>query len=130
MQSRFLAHFEKLKDKFQLNGNRILVEILPKEELMTPGGLILQADMKGYKTQTEDARPVIALILKTGDSCHEDYSVGKVAWITKHPTIISEFPGIGTTDNKLAVITDDTSDIHVLWQSLEQYEEYKRLARG
>lgn len=130
MQTKYLAHFERLKDKFVLNGNRILVEILPKEEMKTQGGIVIASDLSGYKTQTEDKRPLMAMIVCCGDAVDEQWKPGMVCWITKHPTFYSEFPGIGATENKLALITDDPNDIHMSWENLSAYEAYKKEAKN
>lgn len=137
--SRFLAHFERIKPHLQIRGNRLLIELLPKEELKTAGGIIIKSDMSGYKTQTEDSRPQMALVLATGDErtnsdgyleAGTNYEPGNVLWITTHPTYISEFPGLGATENKLAWITDNPQDIHVKWASLTAYEEFKKVSRA
>lgn len=136
---KYLPHFDKIRGSLNLVGNRILIELLPKDELKTAGGLIMAADLKGHRTQTSDARPQIAMVLALGTETTDPvtgelvagsrYQVGNVLWITKHPIVISEFPGLGSTDNKIALITDDPSDVHAVWKDLEEYERFKQLSQ-
>ena len=141
MTTKFAPFFDRVresKDKhnFKLTGNRLLVEVLPPEEMKTSGGIVIATDLSGYKTSTQENRPLIAQILYVGTHYWDQeagelkegaqYSPGQIVWITKHPVFLSEFPGLGSTEQKLAFITDDPSDVHAVWPSMDAYNEYKK----
>lgn len=136
MQSKFLPYFEKAVSHIKLVGNRLLVEILPAEEIKTSGGIILATREGDYKSSTEENRAVIALVVAVGTHHYDlqtgsmelgpGHSVGQILWITRNPIYISHFPGIGSTEQKLAFITDDQNDIHASWENWEAYEAYKK----
>lgn len=141
MKSKFSEFFDRVRETksnhgFTLTGNRLLVEILPEEEIKTKSGLVIASDLSGYKTTTQNNRPTMALVLYVGTHTYDlanggmtegsTYKPGQVIWITKHPHFISEFPGLGSTEQKLAFMTDDPNDVHAVWPDMAAYEAFKK----
>jgi hypothetical protein len=142
METKYLAFFEKVRKSaaahgFKINGNRLLIEILPIEEIKTSGGLIMATKVDGWKSTTEENRPTIAIIHAVGTHHYDDvtetiqpgaaYPIGSILWINKmSPSYISVFPGLGSTEETLAWITDHPTDVHTSWPNMEAYLEFKK----
>lgn len=125
------GRLENLKDVFVLEGARMLVEILERDEMKTKGGLIL-ADPGGYKTETQVNRPLFAVVLHTGPGEVDDegvltpseYKRGSVLMINPvGPGYFSEFPGLGATKNKIAVASPH--HVGMSWPTVEAFEKFR-----
>jgi co-chaperonin GroES (HSP10) len=136
MQSKYLAQFQRLVEKgsdtFTLNGDRILVEVLPKEELKI--GSIIMAPNKDHRNQTEESRACLVLVLLIGEGYVDDdgkdiplmYKPGEILLVPE-PSIrfFSQFPGLPNyTSNAIGLMRE--GDAHMSWDNFEQYELYKK----
>jgi co-chaperonin GroES (HSP10) len=130
-QPRFLEQFKKIADlnpKPALVGSRMIVEMLPEQEVKR-GGIIIAADTKQVGG-VSDLQPVLALVLWSGEGTVDEngneepckYSPGEVVLVSKHGVrYYSSFPGIDYTENKIALTRE--SEVHVSWESLEAFEQ-------
>ena len=110
--TKYLEQFKKLDgSKYKLAGGRMLVEILPKEEMKTTGGLIMAAPIQ-HKGTADTQRAVVGVVLMTGEGYVDDdgndvpmeTKVGSVVVLNEFGLkYYSQFPGISTyTESKLA----------------------------
>lgn len=133
--TKYLEQFKKLEgSKYKLAGGRMLVEILPKKEMKTNGGLIMAAPIQ-HKGTADTQRAVVGVVLMTGEGYVDDD--GKdVAMETKVGNIVvlnefglkyySEYPGLTSyTENKLAMTAE--SEIQMKFDSFDDLAEYERL---
>jgi co-chaperonin GroES (HSP10) len=132
--SRFINVREKAADKFTLFGNRLLVEMLPKEELKSAGGLILHAPTNDHRTDMEQNRAVLALVLAAGTGYYNEESGNSVPLEVAPGNVVlvsemglkkyTQFPGLAEyTANQIALTRE--TEIHMCWPSVEAYEAYK-----
>lgn len=150
LNSEFLNRFKKLEgvgdDVFILHGDRMLVEVMPKEELTTKGGLIISSDSTRMRTDTTQNRPLIVTVLAVGKGYIEDvkdedgevidhvqeevpYKPGEVLFISDLSIkYLSEFPGLGATGQKLGIVR--ATETHISWPSFEAYEKFKSTLNG
>lgn len=108
-----------------LRGQAVLVEVLPKKELKTKGGLIL-GTVDTHRATSEDFRRPLGLVLRVGDDVDADnVMVGDVVLMPFNPLYLSEFPGIQEyTQNGLALINE--SDVIVKFTGLEALEKIEK----
>jgi co-chaperonin GroES (HSP10) len=132
MQSKYLETFKKIATS-PFRGNRVVVEVLPKEELKSAGGIILPA-AKTHRNTAEDDRAELALVLLPGSGYAADdgtdvpldLAPGNVILVSKLAfKYYSEFPGLANyTENAIALIRE--TEVHAKWDSIEAYEAYKQ----
>lgn len=133
MESKYLTQFTNVKD-FKLNGARLLIEVMPPEEIKSAGGLIVAAPSGFAKGSTADTcRATLAIVLLIGegyvDAEGTEYEStvkpGAVVMVNDFSVrTFSTFPGLRSyTANTLAVI--DENNIQMQWESLEQFKSYE-----
>lgn len=136
--SQYLEKFKKLEgSKFKLAGGRILVEVLPKQEMKSAGGLIIAAPST-HKGTADMQRAVLGIVLMVGegyiDSDGKDIpmevKVGNVVVLNEFGVkYYSEFPGIKSyTENKLAMTGE--SEIQIKFESVDELIEFESLLNG
>ncbi len=80
MQSKYLGTFsalnERLPNFYKLFGSRILVEVLPEEELKTAGGLIVAKSASNFRSDTEENKFTAAVVIEVGQG-YFDEETGK-----------------------------------------------------
>lgn len=135
MESKYLARFQKISSAdFPLRGNRLLVEVLPKEELKSQSGLYMSASASDHRTSTNENRADLALVLATGNGYYDeeteenvdlDIKVGSVILVSRMGLrLYSDFPGIAEYTKETIALTRD-SEVHCSWPSIEAYIEYR-----
>ena len=136
MQSKYLSQFEKVKDGYKLQGNRLLVEPMPKEEIKSAGGLLLAAPESDRRSTLDQNRACLAIVLATGAGYYNeetgadvpmDVEVGNVLLLSAYGLrLYSNFPGVGGyTADGIALIRD--TDVTMVWKSVDDYNTYKEL---
>jgi hypothetical protein len=136
METKYLSKFQKLAEvaagAFTLHGGRLIIELLPKEEIKI-GSLVLSADHPDIRSNTSENRPVLAVVLMVGSGYTDDdgntvpcdVQPGNVIWIpalAQKP--LSNFPGLSDfTINTLAMVLEN--QIQMSWPSLEDYSKYR-----
>lgn len=133
--TKYLDQFKKLEgSKYKLSGGRLLVEILPKKEMKTGGGLIMAAPIQ-HKGTADQQRAVVGVVLMVGEGYVDDDGVD-VPMETRVGAVVvlnefglksySEFPGVTSyTENKIALTAE--SEIQMKFESLEDLAEFERL---
>lgn len=132
---RYLEQFKKLEGtKYKLAGGRMLVEILPKKEMKTTGGLIMAAPIQ-HKGTADTQRAVVGVVVMVGEGYVNDdqqdvpmeTKVGNVVVLNEFGLkYYSEFPGVSSyTENKLALTAE--SEIQMKFDSLDDLAEFERL---
>lgn len=135
IMTRYLEQFKKLEGtKYKLAGGRMLVEILPKKEMKTTGGLIMAAPVQ-HKGTADTQRAVVGVVVMVGEGYVNDdqqdvpmeTKVGNVVVLNEFGLkYYSEFPGISSyTENKLALTAE--SEIQMKFDSLDDLAEFERL---
>ena len=135
MESKYLQRFSKLASgQLPLRGNRLLVEVLPKEEIKSKGGLILNAASSSHKTTTEQNRAKLAIVLASGNGYYDEEGGEDVPLDVQPGAVIlvsemglkyySEFPGIQEYTGEIIALTRD-SEVHASWPSVEEYKRYQ-----
>ncbi len=142
MQSKYLEQFKRLRetanDSFVLNGDRMIVEVLEKEELKTAGGLHIASSLKDHKSSTEENRSVMAVVLLVGEG-HVDedgndvpvkYQPGELIMLPDASMRkYTQFSGlVAYAKNEIALTRE--SEVHISWPSFEAYEAYKAALNG
>ncbi len=141
IKSQFLEKFKRIQElndeTYILHGDRIILEMLPKEELKTEGGLYIGTP-DNMRNQTSQNRPAIGIVMTVGkgyindDTGEEEqipYSPGEVLFVSDIALKwLSEFPGLGATHQKLAITK--SSDVHMSWPTIEAYEKFSGVLRG
>lgn len=127
------SRLSTIAESFTLPGPRMLVEILPKEELKTAGGLIISAGA-GYKTTNEMNRPLFGVILLNGEGEEDEdgnniplpLKPGAVVQINLHgPVYYSEFPGLGSTEDQIAMIAPN--HIQMSWPTIADFKKFQEV---
>jgi co-chaperonin GroES (HSP10) len=117
-----------------LRGDRLIVEVLPKEELVSKGGLVIASDMKHIRSDTTENRPTLAVVLAAGSGYVDeegsdvplDIAVGSVILVSALGLkLFSEFPGITDFVTNTIALTRE-GEVHISWPSIDAYLEYKR----
>lgn len=141
--SKYLEQFKRLennKELYRLNGGRVLIEILPKPELKTAGGIITMAApanfAKGATFETQAG--TVGIVLLTGEgyvdndgtSYEIDLKPGNIVMVNDFGIkTLSSFPGLGQyTAQSLAVIDETT--VQMTWPSIETFTEYSKILNG
>lgn len=137
MESKYLEQFQKLlspeaKQLYRLMGGRILVELLPAQEIKTSGGLILSAPSNQVKLSAQSQQAVLAIVLMTGEGYVDgegndvpmDVKVGNVVMLNDLGLrAYSTFPGVlGYTQSTIALSNE--GDVQMLFNSILDYQEY------
>lgn len=137
MQSKYLAAFKRLKetanDHFILNSDRMVVEILPKEELKM-GSIVIASSLKDARNSTEENRAVLAVVLLVGDGYEDDdgndvpvkYQPGEIIMLPYNSLRpYTQFPMlIGYTANEIAQTRE--GEVVMSWHNFESYEICKK----
>lgn len=135
METKYLDRFLRLAPgQLPLRGNRLLVELLPKEEVLTAGGLVIATNLNDHRSTTKENQADLAVVLAAGpgyysDDTGEDVALdvkpGNVVMLTRYGIrAFSSFPGVlDFTQDTIAMCRD--SDIHAAWESIEAYEQYR-----
>lgn len=135
MESKYLERFRKLPaGALPLRGDRILVELLPKEEIRTASGLIIASSLSDHKTLTELHRGELAVVLATGNGYFDedgndvgiDVEPGAVVMVARTSMdFYSKFPGLSDfSGESMAMIRE--SSIIASWKNVDSYLEYQR----
>jgi len=128
MESKYLERFKKVVKANQLNGlasDRVIVEVLPKEELKTSGGIILATKANDHRSMTEENRPTLAVVLAAGEDVKLE--PGNVVLVSALGLkCYSNFPGLQEyVANSIAMTMEH--EVHVAWRDLEAYASYREL---
>jgi len=141
LESKYLTQFQRLQTEgaelFELRGNRLLVEMLPEEEIKTASGLVMAKDVRQVRgSSIAQNEATVALVIYVGKGYYDDSTGEEVPLDVKPGDIIltsamglkyySTFPGLqGYTQNSLALTTDD--NIHAVIPGFVAYEKIKGL---
>lgn len=136
MESKYLARFKKAAEAggfAGLRGDRLIVEVLPKEEMVTEGGLFVASDIKNIRSDTTENRPTLGVVLVAGSGYVDDdgndvdleFEPGNVILVSPMGLkLYSEFPGMmGFVANSIALTRE--GEVHMSWPSIEAYQAYK-----
>ena len=135
MESKYLERFSKIKngDHFVLKGDKLIVEVLPKEEFKTAGGLFLQTDSNQVRNSSEENRVTLGLVLLTGSGFEDDegnieepeLKPGMVVLLAPESLrLFTQWPGlVGFTANEIALTRE--SHISMFWPSIDAYISYR-----
>lgn len=132
-KSKYLDRFKTLwfedNSLFVLHDNRLLVEILPKEELRSKGGLILAAPKNDHRSATEENQHQLAVVLYVGSGVEDDkgnivrpnYRPGNLILVSPFSLRpYTSFPMLSEyTANEIALTRD--VDVHCSFKDEEDY---------
>lgn len=134
IESKYLDHFKKAADskhKYIMRGNRVLVEILPKEEIKSKGGIIIQSSDRQIGAMDE-YRSELGVVLDVGDGYVDDDGERVMCKVKPGYVVImpemgtqykSTWPGIeGAIPTFLGLVPD--SSLGVYWESIEDFNQY------
>lgn len=146
-QDSFRKEFETLRElgqsTFVLRGSTMIVELLPREEIKTSGGIIIASDSNQRLNSVENHRVDVARVLMTGPGYYveedsensggyEPLEIGPGAIILLpqySAQLLSHFPGIARpTKDKLALVKFD--QVLAYYPSEEAYELAKSKLNG
>jgi co-chaperonin GroES (HSP10) len=141
VESKYLKRFEALstpegKETYYLRGDRLLVEVLPKVEIKSEGGLIIQSDPLQVRGEVAaNSRPTLVMVLAVGDGfVNSDGSLEDLPVQPGAILLVSEmglkyfsvFPGLkGFTSNTIALTR--LEEAHVVWDSADHFARYASL---
>jgi co-chaperonin GroES (HSP10) len=139
IESKYLKQFSKLgPGDFPLRGNRLIVELLPKIEVKTKGGLVLATSLNDHRTTTNENQADVAVVLAVGSGYYGDdgeavpmdVRVGNVILLTRFGVrAYSTFPGLTEyTAESIALCRE--SDVHAAWPSIEAFNAYVEKLSG
>lgn len=123
-ESKYAAKFTRLssegKNLFRFAGPHLLVEVLPKPEIKSRGGIVLTNNVS-QKAQASDFQRALGLVLMRGEGYTDgsimDIQVGEVVLMPYSPLYLSDFPGLAEyTQNTLAIISE--SDVLFSYKTL------------
>jgi len=131
MEFRYTKQFDRLSKTtlFKLRGPTLLVEVLPKEEIKTSGGIYI-GKTATQRATAEDFRRGLGIVLLQGEgytdgSCM-DITKGMIVQLPYNPMYLSEFPGlVDYTQNTLALINE--GDVLFAYKSYADYVTAKEL---
>ena len=135
-ESKYAEQFKKLAATepklYTLRGATLLVEVLPKEDIVTEGGIIIAAASNQRANAVEFQRGV-GIVLMQGDGYTDgtpmDINVGMVVILPYNPMFLSQWPGLkGYTQNSLALISE--GDVLFAYKSYEAYLKAKEVFSG
>lgn len=110
----------------------MIVEVLPKEELKSAGGLVLSADTHGHRSSTDENRAELAMVLANGPGYVDDdgndvpidIPPGSVVLLSRIGLkLYSQFPGLAEYTSETIALTRD-SEIHCAWPSIDAFQTY------
>jgi co-chaperonin GroES (HSP10) len=141
LESKYLNRFKKLREcgtgEYTLIGNRLLVEVLPKEELKSAGGLVIATTLN-QKSDTTANQATLAIVLLVGEGYYDEdgndapmpFEVGNIVLVSDMGLKkYTSFPGMAAyTENSIALTRD--SEVHLKFPSVEAYEKVKELLNG
>jgi len=136
-KSKYLERFSKLEksgNSPDLYGGRLVVEVLPEEELKSEAGLIIQT-VDTHKSDLQENRPTLVIVLMVGNGYVDEdsekvvslpYKLGEILMVSAFGLkYLSQFPGlIDITKNRIALTRD--SEVHMSWSTLQAFEDYKQ----
>lgn len=133
MQSKYLKQFQAAAGHIRLRGNRLLVEVLPKEEIKSAGGLIMAAPITDHRSTLEQNRATLAIVLAVGEGYYDDDTSEDVPMDVTPGNVIlinayglrsySEFPALRDyKQDGIAMIRD--SDVNAVWKDVEAFKLY------
>lgn len=133
VESKYLERFKKLQlGDLPLRGNRLIIELLPKIEVKTKGGLVLATSLNDHRTTTNENQADVAIVLAVGEGYYGDdgepvpldIKVGNVILLTRFGIrAYSTFPGLSEyTADTIALCRE--ADVHAAWPSIEAFKEY------
>ena len=140
IESKYLEKFKRLqehKDLYTLRGDRLLIEILPKEELTTASGLVI-ATVDDYRSTTKDNQATLGIVLLVGVGYYDE-DTGKDVPLDVQPgnivllsgmglKLYSSFPGCqGYIPNTIALTRN--SECHMIIPNADAYEKYKAVLK-
>ena len=136
--SKYLDQFLNLLDKkelYRVNGGRVVIEVLPRPEVKTQGGLIMAAPSgfaKGGTFETQSG--TLGVVLLTGDGYVDtdgttfdiDLKPGNVVLVNDFGIkTLSIFPGLADyAANSLAIIDETT--VQMTWPDFEAFDKYSK----
>lgn len=139
MESKYLSIFKRVSaeapETYRLNGARMLVEIFPKEEVKSRGGLIITAPKEVVQGSVENMRGMLGIVLLTGPGYYNengetiplDVTPGTVVLLNEFSTrIFSTFPGLSDYSGN-AIGMCDESAVQMQWGSIEDYLKYSKV---
>jgi len=139
METKYLERFKRLDDRrelFKLNGGRVLIEVMPKQEVKTAGGIVLSAPTNYAKGATfESQTGTLGVVLLTGegyvDASGATYDIGlkpgNVVLINElGMRTLSVFPGLSEYSAGSIAIVDETV-VQMSWPDLEAFDAYAKL---
>lgn len=140
--SKYLEQFKRLenkKDVYRLNGGRVLIEVLPRPEVKSSGGIVLAAPSGFVKGSTfETQTGTVGIVLLTGEGYIDsdgtpyeiDLKIGSIVMVNDFGIkTLSMFPGLEQyTAQSLAVIDETT--VQMTWPSIEAFDEYSKILNG
>jgi co-chaperonin GroES (HSP10) len=140
-ESKYLERFKRLQDAsdlYRLHGGRLLVEILPQQEIKSSGGIVLAAPKDFARGSTaESSRGTIAVVLLVGagyiGADGVEYAIdakpGSIILLNDFGLrCFSTLPGISDyVANSVALI--DESHIQMSWESMEKFNKYVELLK-
>ncbi len=121
MQSLYLKKFENLKkdapNSFILRGSTLIVEVLPEEEKVTKGGLIIATDIQQAKGGINEHKLLQGICVASGEGYIDsegkstpcDIQPGDIVILPKYGvTYVSTFPGLNEiTKLRLGMIREN-----------------------
>lgn len=141
-KSKYLERFKRLWTEdtslFVLHDNRLLVEVLPKEELKSKGGLILAAPKGDHRSATEENQHQLAIVLYVGAGCEDDkgnvlrpnYRPGNLILVSPFSLRpYTSFPMLAEyTANEIALTRD--VDVHCSFRDEADYQKAYDILNG
>lgn len=133
METKYLNRFQKLTSSdLPMRGNRLLLELLPKQEVKTKGGLVIATSLTDHRSTTVENAADVAVVLAVGEGYYGDdgeavpmdIKVGNVVLISRFGMrTYSSYPGVQDYVADTIALARD-SDCHVKWDSIEAFEAY------
>ena len=126
METKYLDRFLRLAPgQLPLRGNRLLVELLPKEEVLTAGGLVIATNLNDHRSTTKENQADLAVVLAAGPGYYSDDTGDDVALDVKPGNVVmlTRYGIRAFRQDTIAMCRD--SDIHAAWESIEAYEQYR-----
>jgi co-chaperonin GroES (HSP10) len=140
-ESKYLEKFNRLTNApncYQLNGARIIVELLPKEEVKSKGGLIITAPKEVVQGGVEHMRGLLGVVLLVGQGYYNDSGApvpmelkpGMVVMLNEFSTrTFSTFPGLNEYSANTIAMSEEGA-VQMQWNSLEEYATYISVLNG
>jgi len=138
MKSKYLERFLRLDEDpslFVVHGSRLIVEVLPKEELVSKGGIVLATQPNDFRSSTEENKHVLAVVLAVGVGyTDETGSLIKSSLVPGNVVLVnpfslrrySSFPMLQEYTAQDIAMTSD-SEINCSFESIEAYQRATKL---